>query len=194
MLGVVLCGGQSTRMGTDKGLIKTPPGTWVQNTEQKLSGLLLPVVISVNSDQYDMYRSLLPAAKLVQDDPSLSIKGPLLGVLSAHLYAPEEDLFILACDMPLMESFLLKQLLEAYSHNSAKDAFVFTTSGEPEPLCGIYSAAMLASFLSLYNDGGVNRYSMKYLLEQINVLMIPAPLAHEKHFTNINTHAALNGL
>jgi molybdopterin-guanine dinucleotide biosynthesis protein A len=194
MLGVVLCGGQSTRMGTDKGLINVQQGTWAQNTEQKLSGLSLPVVFSVNSDQHNLYRNSLPLASLIHDDPSLSMKGPLLGVLSVHLHNPKEDLFILACDMPLMETFLLKELSEAYFQNNSKDAFIFSIQGEAEPLCGIYTARILASFLSLYTEGLLNRYSMKYLLEQINVLMIPAPAAYEKYFTNVNTHAALNGL
>jgi molybdopterin-guanine dinucleotide biosynthesis protein A len=194
MLGVVLCGGQSTRMGTDKGLIKASPGTWAENAAQKLSALHLPVVFSVNSDQHDMYRASLPTATFVPDDPSLSMKGPLLGVLSIHLHNPDEDLFILACDMPLMENFLLKELSETYSRNRSKDAFVFATKGEPEPLCGIYTARTLALFLTLYNEARLNRYSMKYLLEQADVYMIPAPVEYEKYFTNVNTHAVLNGL
>jgi molybdopterin-guanine dinucleotide biosynthesis protein A len=194
MLGVVLCGGRSTRMGTDKGLIHTSPGTFAQAAVQKLSSLGLPVIISVNTDQYDTYRSFFTDSALLKDRSSLSIKGPLLGVLSAHLNRPDEDLFILACDMPLMESFLLKELTEAYSQNPSKGAFVFTTKGEPEPLCGIYTARMLASFLNLHNKGHLNKHSMKYLLEHSDVLAIPAPAVYEKYFTNVNTHAALNGL
>ncbi len=194
MLGVVLCGGQSTRMGSDKGLINTATNTWAQNTANLFLPLALPVVISVNDIQQDAYAKALPDAKLILDDPAFSVRGPLLGVLSVHGQYPKEDLFVLACDMPLMETFLLKELLHAYLQNTGSDAFVFSTKAEPEPLCGIYTSSALAGFLQLYREGRLLKHSMKYLLEQLNTFLIPVPAHNEKYFTNVNAHATLNGL
>ena len=53
MLGVVLCGGQSSRMGTDKGLIKLNANTWAQAAVDKMLLLKLKVVLSVNATQYN---------------------------------------------------------------------------------------------------------------------------------------------
>src|SRR6185436_20377186 len=98
MLGVILCGGQSSRMGSDKGLLIINEKTWTQIAIEKLASLDIPVKISVNSNQYSAYQSKFSSIELIVDDASLPVKGPLTAVLSCHLKYPSEDLFILACD------------------------------------------------------------------------------------------------
>ena len=143
MLGVILCGGQSSRMGSDKGLLKLEANTWAQTAIDKMTTLNIPVKISVNSKQFPDYAAVFPSTDLITDDAMLPLKGPLLGVLSSHLKFPDEDLFILACDMPLMEPFLLNNLYVKYQQEPTFNAYVFTNEGEPEPLCGIYKAKVL---------------------------------------------------
>jgi molybdopterin-guanine dinucleotide biosynthesis protein A len=194
MLGIVLCGGKSSRMRTDKGLLRSETGTWVQSAVDKLEALGLPVQISVNKDQYPDYSSVFPADKLIIDDPSLQLRGPLYGVLSVYLHHPAEDLFILACDMPLMETFLLEKLLQSYQANPQYDAYIYTNEGEPEPLCGIYRATGLAEILEMYHAQQLSKHSMKFMLDHINTFSIPIPEEHKKFFRNFNAHAELNGL
>ena len=151
MIGAILCGGQSSRMGTDKGLLKLHANTWAQTAVDKLADLSLPVVISVNKNQYADYATIFSAQQLITDNETLEIKGPLVGLLSVHLQHTTEDLLLLACDMPLMETSLLKELVTIYNQQSA-DAFVYTNDGEPEPLCGIYKSSGLkhASAISMH--------------------------------------------
>jgi molybdenum cofactor guanylyltransferase len=194
MLGVILCGGKSSRMGSDKGLLKLEAKTWAQTAFDKLAELNFPIVISVNEKQHNDYAVVFNSSELIIDDPSLSIHGPLSGVLSIHLQHPDEDLLILACDMPLMETLLLKELLTKYQQHSSKDAFVYANDGEPEPLCGIYKATGLAYILSLYQNKQLPKHSMKYMLEHIATHTIPLPDDKKKCFRNFNAHAELNGL
>jgi molybdenum cofactor guanylyltransferase len=203
MLGVVLCGGQSTRMGSDKGLLKAPPppeggistaNTWAQTAIDKLYNLQLSVVISVNKNQYEGYASIFSPEMLVTDDDTLQMKGPLCGVLSVHIKYPAEDLLILACDMPLMETDLIKELLVQYKEQPNYDAFIYTNDGEPEPLLCIYKAKGLATVYELYKTNQLPRHSMKYMLEHIKTFSL-ALLADKKQcFRNFNAHAELNGL
>src|SRR5688500_7290332 len=104
MLGIILCGGQSSRMGSDKGLLTMNEKTWAQTSIEKLALLNIPVKISINNKQHPAYASEFSSDDLIVDEPSLAVKGPLLAVLSCHMKHPTEDLFILACDMPLMET------------------------------------------------------------------------------------------
>jgi molybdenum cofactor guanylyltransferase len=201
MLGVILCGGQSSRMGTDKGLLKTSvqesyvneANTWAQTAVDKMAALAIPVVLSVNITQLPDYARIFSASQLITDNSSLTIKGPLAGLLSVHVQYPAQDLLLLACDMPLMETDLLKELIAHYTTTTA-DAFVFINDGEPEPLCGIYTAKALAAIYQLYLSAQLTRHSMKFFLDQTNTLKLPIAEDKKKCFRNFNAHAELNGL
>ena len=194
MLGVILCGGQSTRMGTDKGLLKLQANSWAKTAADKLETLGLAVVLSVNEKQFVEYASIFPASSLVKDNDSLQLKGPLCGVLSVSLQYPSEDLVVLACDMPLLDPSLFTALLNKYSQTETADAFVYSNNNEPEPLCGIYKARGLAHIIQLYRTGQLPKHSMKYMLEHINTTFLPLPEEQKKSFRNFNAHADVNGL
>jgi len=194
MIGVILCGGQSTRMGTDKGLLKFNAVTWVQNAAEKLLSLSIPAVISVNSNQFIDYSKIFNIKDLVVDNGSLEIRGPLCGVISVYLQNPTQDILVLACDMPLMKTEILKDLIEQYHQNPKHEAVVFTNGGESEPLCGIYTSKGLSHIYDLYKTGQLQKHSMKYILEYVSTFFIPLPDDKKKYFANFNTHAGINGL
>lgn len=195
MLGLVLCGGQSTRMSTDKGMLQSSgqPTNWAQTALNKLEVLSLASVISINTSQYNSYHSFFPKEKLVTDNSLFKISGPLLGVFSVHAQYPNEDLFLLACDMPLMEPFIMKELLDLHFQKKEKEAFVFSVKQEMEPLCGIYTAKGLTNILAMYHSGNLKKNSMKFILEQLSTQQVSVPIAHEIYFKNFNTHSMLNG-
>jgi molybdopterin-guanine dinucleotide biosynthesis protein A len=180
-------------MGTDKGLLKLEARTWAQTAVDKLAALQLPVVLSVNALQYPDYAVVFSAKQLVEDNESLDIHGPLSGVLSVHLRFPQEDLLVLACDMPLMETAIVEQLVAAYKNNSS-EAYVFSNNQEPEPLCGIYTAKGLAATIERYHNKQLLKHSMKFTLLHLSVHTIPIQAGQEKYFRNFNAHAELNGL
>jgi len=194
MLGVILCGGQSTRMGTDKGLIKLHANTWAQTAVDKLSSLDLDVHLSVNPTQFHDYLSVFKETQLIKDNDDLQVHGPLAGVLSAHVKYPEEDLFVFACDMPLMEAVMLKELLLVYGEHPAADAYVFSNDGEPEPLCAIYTAKGLSYIIHLLKAKELTKHSMKFMLEHLHTFATPLIEEQKKFFRNFNAHAELNGL
>ncbi len=193
MIAMVLCGGQSTRMGTDKGLIMVQSMTWAQAAAEKMARLGLPVVLSVNEDQFQYYQAIFSADKLVKDDGSIGVKGPLGGLLTVHQQNPGEDLFVLACDMPLMDTGILTLLMELYEKKPSA-AHVFMNDNAYEPLCGIYSAKALEFILQLQQTGRLSRYSMKYILEIIKAATYPLSEEQKKCFRNFNTPEELGYL
>ncbi len=188
-----MSGGQSSRMGTDKGLIRLEARNWAQTAGEKLTALDLPVIISVNALQYDGYSTIFSTTQLVKDDEGLQLKGPLLGVMTAHSAFPDKDLLVLACDMPLMEKTVLQQLLTTWQP-AAYEACAFLHNNEPEPLCAIYKGTALKRILALHRQQTLPRFSMKYLLSQLNVLYLPVQAEQERAFRNFNAQAELNGL
>ena len=194
MLGIILCGGQSSRMGSDKGLLKLEADTWAQTARDKLAVLDIPIKFSVNNQQLHDYETVFPATDLITDNVALSLKGPLLGVLSSHLQFTHEDLFILACDMPLMDPSLLQSLYSLYLQEPSFSAYIFTNEEEPEPLCGIYRAKGLANISDMLASGRLTKHSMKFVLDHLDTRAVPATEEQKKYFRNFNAHAELNGL
>lgn len=189
-LGVVLCGGQSTRMGQDKGLISENGVVWAQKAAEKLEELGIPVVISINSSQLDSYANYFLRENLCVDVEG--IKGPLAGILSVHSQFIEKDLIVLACDMPNVKPFLFENLMDAFNkENGLYDFFVFENEGQFEPLLGIYSAEGLSKMASLASAGLLEKHSMKYVLETGNTLALHLDPALQEAFTNINSNEDL---
>jgi molybdenum cofactor guanylyltransferase len=194
MLGLVLCGGNSTRMGSDKGLLKLEARTWAQTAVDKFVEIGIPVFLSVNSIQYKSYQTIFSEEQLIKDNEELNFHAPLSGVLSTHIQHPDKDVFVLACDLPLMESSIMKKLLTQYENQPGSGAYVFMNGDEPEPLCAIYTAKGLASILALYHANGLHKYSMKFMLDHLMVHRTVLNEEEKKAFRNFNAHAELNGL
>lgn len=187
MTGVILCGGQSTRMQRDKGLLLSGRFTWAERLALLLQPICGKVLVSVNAEQ-DAYQSKLAGFNLVTDDGSLHIYGPLLGLLTVHRHCPEDDLFLLACDMQQMETAVLKTLLDEYHANPGFGAWVFQgTDGQPEPLAAIYSAKSLAGVLGAHLHSPLPKHSMKYMLGNLKVFSIPIRPEWAKCFANFNS-------
>jgi molybdopterin-guanine dinucleotide biosynthesis protein A len=184
MIGIVLSGGQSTRMGTDKGLLLKDQLTWAQLAYDKLKRLGIDVFISVHSEQSAAYSKLF--SRLLIDEESLSVKGPLHGLLTAHSSFPDQDLLILACDMLDVSSELLQEFVKTQFSN-AHEASVFVVDGKPQPLCGIYSAKGLRKIFDLYRQGLLKKFSMMHVLDLLDTNYITADAGQWSYFNNYNS-------
>ena len=174
-------------MGADKGLIQFQDKTWTQLAIEKIEELGIPVVVSISGRQKENYERLLPENKLIVDDSTIALKGPVAALLSVHLQYPGEDLFILACDLPLMEFSVLDELYNFYLNNKHFQAFVYTNNGEPEPLCGIYTAKGLELIHRLQHAKKLEKHSMKYILGQLSVYSTPIPENKKQCLRNFNS-------
>jgi molybdopterin-guanine dinucleotide biosynthesis protein A len=190
MIGVVLSGGQSTRMGTDKGLLKKDDLTWTEIAVEKLSSLELPIVVSVNQNQVGSYSKIFPADKLVIDNEAIPVKGPLLGLLSVHKTSPSENVLVLACDMIGMAPILLRNLLFNFTQTSY-EAYVYTAGDKLQPLCGIYTSKGLQKIFDLLHQKQLKKFSMMHILECIDTKCIEVEKSFLQAFNNYNSAADL---
>ena len=107
-MGLVLCGGESRRMGRDKGLLTKDGIPWALYVGRKLESRM-PVYYSIRQAQQEAYATILPAERLVPD--ALDIPGPLNGLLSVHQRFPASDILLVACDMLDWDEATLERLL-----------------------------------------------------------------------------------
>lgn len=192
MTGLILCGGRSSRMGSDKGLLHASGITWAETACRKLATVVSSIAISVNNEQLPSYTRHFTEKQLIVDNDHLKIGGPLCGLLSAHIQMPEVDIFLFACDLLFMETIVFEKLQALQKQSPGHEAFVFTQGQETEPLCGIYTAGALKRILAAYQDGSLGKQSMKHALESVNTLRTELPDDWKHYFKNINTRQDLN--
>ena len=195
MKGIVLCGGQSLRMGRDKGLlIGSKKITWAQQAFSLLSKLDMEVALSINKTQYPIYKRVFISQRLVPDARELTIKGPLLGILTSHLEFPKEDLLVLACDMIEMNLEILQRLQQAYEQQPGYEVYIFKDKNMVEPLCAVYTAKGLKKIADKNKKGELEKFSLMYILDQMNVLSLSMDPDWKKAFSNMNTVSDLQAV
>jgi len=170
LMGVVLCGGESKRMGQDKGLLLKDGQPWAVIIADKLADQDLEVVVSVNELQKQSYRNIFPKRTLIVDH--IPIRGPLNGLLSVHQRFPDHDLLLMACDLTEMDEDTLDTLISTYSAQPGHEFYVYRHNGFAEPFCAIYRAAALAAVLQQQESGELKRYSLHERFESGNTLYL----------------------
>lgn len=184
MLGVVLCGGESRRMGSDKGLLPADEGVWAERALSKLMKLDIPVVLSVNAIQTESYNQIFPHKQLITD--STDAKGPLNGLLSVHESYPQKDLLVLACDMIDMDIPTLKSLKEVFEREKESfDYYVYKKDGFIEPLCAVYPSGTLESLHTKLVSGALPFFSLQRLIAGSNYKSLP--IQDSQIFANYNS-------
>ena len=186
---VVLCGGQSRRMGTDKGLMMIGGTPWVTLLARELSSLPLPVYVSIRADQQEAYRYAGLAGQLVVDRDRKNVAGPLVGILSATQALPNQHLLVVPGDMPQLRRPVFDLWLDAFRrHSSAYQALVSQTAGRWQPLCGIYHRKGLDVLVSRYQRGQLQNLSMQAVLKSVlATYLIDIPTHLIPQFANYNT-------
>jgi molybdopterin-guanine dinucleotide biosynthesis protein A len=181
-------------MGKDKGLLLFKNQTWAQVAHKKVSAIHLQTVLSIDSSQFQNYSSVFLKEQLVPDQPGLNMAGPLLGIVSVHCRFPGEDLLVLACDLPNMQSVVLEELLWQFRMNDVYEAIAFKVREQIEPLCGIYTAKGLAKILSSHEKNTLMQHSMMHVLETLHTQYIVPQESWSPFFKNMNSISDLGDL
>jgi molybdopterin-guanine dinucleotide biosynthesis protein A len=113
--GILLAGGQSSRMGTDKALLPMDGKTLLRHLYDSLSEVCASITIVAPEHQIQAYRPLLPQDVQFVSDVYPG-KGPLAGVHAGLLSIPDGYGFVMACDMPFFSlplfEFMRSTLME----------------------------------------------------------------------------------
>jgi len=105
ILGCVLIGGQSSRMGHPKHMIQKNGRTWIERTVELLDQVTSRVMVAGTGT---LPQSVRDCDRLV-DVPN--VRGPMAGILAALRWAPRASWLVTACDLPLLSLPALEWLL-----------------------------------------------------------------------------------
>jgi molybdenum cofactor guanylyltransferase len=129
--GAVLTGGASTRMGRDKSLIEIDGVALAQRVAAALVGAGAVEVLAVGGDR-DALLALPDITRWVADtNPG---EGPLDGLLTALRTSGTDDMVVLACDTPRIDSSVPRQLLHALRCVPDAGAAVAVIDDREQPL------------------------------------------------------------
>jgi len=178
--GIVLAGGQSSRLGMDKSFINVNGQSLIEHIVAKLTRLSDDVIIVTNSpDEYDHLE-----ARLIGD--IYPGKGALGGIYSGLRAAVNAYSLVVACDMPFLDLNLLRyMIILAREH----DVVIPRIGGLPEPLHAIYSKSCLEPIDRLLARGGLkiidffSEVRVRYVEEGEVDIFDPQHLS----FFNVNT-------
>ncbi len=169
-IGALLAGGQSRRMGTDKGLLPVGTGTLLDHMTATLRALdIAEVVVCRNAP--GCLPDLLPGL------------GPLGALHSLSHHYPGRDLLVVPVDMPLLSTATLAALLTAGSELSRPRHY----AGYLLPLWLPLSPAAIRAIEMRLTDAPADR-SLAALLRDLSAEILPLRNP-EAEFTNVNKPA-----
>ncbi|MFZ9002722.1 MAG: NTP transferase domain-containing protein [Robiginitalea sp.] len=167
LMGLVLAGGRSTRMGTDKGLLTYHDQPQREYLYEQMRPLCAGVYLSIRPEQQ---ASLPEGFAFIVDENKY--RGPLNGLLSAHHAFPDAAWLVVACDLPLIDMEVLAYLIARRNPKAMATAFATRKSGLPEPLAAIWEPHGLRAAESHLqtSDSSCPR---KFLLNTETTLVLP---------------------
>ena len=177
----ILIGGESKRFGSPK---------W----EAIIDGIKL---IDRTWDSCEIFENRFVVGKEKPDSISysfikdeLDLQAPINGIYTALKYSKTDWVFLLSCDLPLIDSRVFEKLWESKSENC--DAVIPFSNDKIQVTCGFYHKRVLST---LESEIEKKNYSIFKLLEKLNTAYVK--FGKDDRFLNMNTpedHDAISDL
>ena len=182
--GIILCGGKSSRMQTNKALLKLDNRAVIEIILCVMKKVFDVVLISTN-ECGDFSFLNTPIVKDIQIN-----RGPLSGIYSALKESRNKKSFIITCDLPLINQKLIEYIA---SNKSEKEIIVPSINGTPQRLFGIYNKSVIEKIEEVFNlsvtdksiKGSVYDLHQRVSVEQVEIAHLP--FYSENMFMNMNT-------
>jgi molybdenum cofactor guanylyltransferase len=164
--GIVLCGGQSRRMGRAKAWLPLGEETFLQRVTRIVGEVVQPVVVVAAAGQE--LPPLPPSVLLARDEQP--DRGPLQGLLAGlgRLGASVDAVYVSSCDVPLLRPTFVRRMIELLDDF---DIAIPEADGLPHPLAGVYRIAVQGGVRDLLD---ADRLRTAFLFERYRTRFVPA--------------------
>ena len=178
LFGLVLAGGASTRMRTDKAALQYHGQPQLHWAFELVSKFCAASFVSVRPEQRDdAARAGHP--QIVDRQPGI---GPIAGISAALLEQPKAAWLVLACDLPFLTERTLQYLIAHRDPQKIATAYRSSHDGLPEPLCAIWEPAAREPLLAYIASG--KQCPRKFLINSDTALL---DLPERPALDNVNT-------
>ncbi|MHC4440462.1 MAG: NTP transferase domain-containing protein [Planctomycetota bacterium] len=145
---IIMAGGGSRRMGTDKSMLEIEGRLIIERICQQLAGCFEQILISSN----DAEKFAFLGFDVVTD--KVPEQGPLMGIASALEASANEVNFVVACDIPLIERRKVRRILFEAVNSEADIIVPVTNDGKYEPLFAVYRRSAVIAINKVLSSGG----------------------------------------
>lgn len=154
---LVLCGGKSDRMGTDKSMLQYYDKPQRYHVYDMLQALCEKVFISCSSEQSKHAEG---GYHYITDDAAFSNIGPMAALLTAFSTFPGKHILMIGCDYPLLN----RTELETFSKHckSIPASFYNQQAAVYESMLAWYPYTCAGELIQLFNR---QQYSLQHLLK-----------------------------
>ena len=180
--GIILAGGKSSRMGLDKGLLSLNGSTFISHIIEAVKPIVNIIIIVSNNPEYDAF-----GYKRIND--LIKDSGPLAGLYSGLYHSKTENNLVLSCDVPLIKTFVLEQLINFDNENF--EVVQLQSQGKTMPLIAMYKKQCLHKCLELLDN---NERRLRVAVAQLNTKTINNDSEWNQYVKNINTTSQFNAL
>jgi len=176
--GILLAGGNSSRMETEKGLVLLNGKPLVEYALESLQSVFKRIIISANSAIFDGY-----GWPVVKDQHEGC--GPMAGI-SAGMKAMQTDFaFVLSYDMPFVSTGLIRAILNKRADFEAVLPFC---NNFPVPVCACYNRTILPQ---LENSILSQKLKVSQFVEGIRYHYLIPDQSQSDQFYSVNTPSDL---
>ena len=170
---IILAGGKSSRMGTDKGLLSFRGKPMVQHIFDNLCSHFQDTIIVCNNNIYKQFE------KTIITDNHNSL-GPLGGIEAGLSKSKTEHNIIVSCDSP----FVTIDLISYMSAHFFSSQVIFLKKEGIHPFPGYYSKKILPSINRMIENEDLK---IMNLMNYCSVLTLDCSAYNSKLFINFNT-------
>ena len=168
LIGLVVCGGQSSRMGMDKSLLNYHGMPQREFVRSMLLSVCNSVWISCNPIQVAGMH--VPA--ILPDDEKYAGIGPMAALLTAFDRFPRASFLAAGCDYPFADITHLKHLVDFRSPSKQAVCFRNPDTGYDEPMLAVYENSIYPLLAAGYIQ---KKYSLRHLLGESETEVIHPP-------------------
>jgi molybdopterin-guanine dinucleotide biosynthesis protein A len=168
--GIVLCGGQSKRMGRPKAWLPFAGELMLPRVVRLLSEVVSPVVVVAAPEQE--VPPLPPFVTVVRDEQTG--RGPLQGLAAglAALTGRADAAFVSSCDVPFLQPAFIRRLIELLGEHWICVPYV---GNFHHPLAAVYRLSILPEVRRLL---GENRLRPVFLFEAVPTRIVEVNELH----------------
>lgn len=176
--GIILAGGKSSRMGSDKGIVNLNGKKFIEHILEAVLPNVNEVLIIANNDNYNNL-----GYKVIKD--KIKDCGPLGGIYTGLMNSQTENNMVVSCDIPFINSDLVKYIIE---NTSNADITVPVYKGNIEPLCAVYTKRTSDQIHNLIMNKDLKIQNiLKYFITKELFITKMQKFYTDKLFVNINT-------